>query len=237
MTRYENWRENSSPLESQVSASNPTQELSVADGSITTASPLPPRLDTQYFSLMSQHQMSQGYNPSLSSMFHRPSYTCYKALLLQTPESAPISGTHPPPLLKQLIAPPPGGLDPVRHDLKTISFPRDCLNRFTLIASINTARNLETCGLLLGKDRGGRYVVTTLLIPKQHATTDTCAIDDEELVVQFLEQRYLITLGWVRHHFCLVDHNTVITRLLSLDTHASKAVLRVFHYNCRMSLT
>ncbi|KAJ6482379.1 hypothetical protein DFH09DRAFT_1212817, partial [Mycena vulgaris] len=49
----------------------------------------------------------------------------------------------------------------------------------------NTARNLETCGLLLGAEivKGSasadhaasfktRYVVSTLLIPKQHATSD-----------------------------------------------------------------
>ena len=98
---------------------------------------------------------------------------------------------------------PTGQLPPgfVPHDvLKTVSFPRYCLNRFTSIALINTARNRETCGLLLGKDKGERYVVTTLLIPKQHATSDTCTIDDEELVMQFTEERSLITLGWVRLH-------------------------------------
>ena len=81
--------------------------------------------------------------------------------------------------------------------LKTVSFPLNCLNRFISIALINTARNRETCGLLLGTEEGGRYVVTTLLIPEQHATRDTCTIDDEELVMQFTEMRSLITLGWV----------------------------------------
>ena len=98
---------------------------------------------------------------------------------------------------------PHGGSDPVVPELKTVTFPRDCLNRFTSIASINTARNRETCGLLLGKDKGGRYVVTTLLIPEQHATSDTCAMVGEELVMQFTEEHSLITLGWVCRHLCL----------------------------------
>ncbi|KAJ7688551.1 hypothetical protein B0H17DRAFT_1202839 [Mycena rosella] len=38
-----------------------------------------------------------------------------------------------------------------------------------------------------------RYAVETLLIPKQHATSDMCAMDKEEGV---LEPRELITLGW-----------------------------------------
>ncbi|KAH9955370.1 hypothetical protein BC827DRAFT_1141594 [Russula dissimulans] len=155
-------------------------------------------------------------------MFHRPSHTSHAGLLFQTPESASHhhfyqhilpkksqpahapynagSNTRPPPPPKELVAPPLGGSDPVARELKSVSFPRDCLNRFTSIASINTARNRETCGLLLGKDKGSRYVVTTLLIPRQHSTSDTCAMDEEELVMQFTEERSLITLGWIHTH-------------------------------------
>ncbi|KAF8909811.1 hypothetical protein CPB84DRAFT_1765566 [Gymnopilus junonius] len=60
--------------------------------------------------------------------------------------------------------------------------------------------NRETCGLLLGKDKGHKYSVTTLLIPKQHSTSDTCTMDEEELVLQFTEERSLITLGWIHTH-------------------------------------
>ncbi|KAF9024988.1 hypothetical protein BDZ89DRAFT_1184493 [Hymenopellis radicata] len=69
--------------------------------------------------------------------------------------------------------------------LKTVYVPRACLHRFNTIAKANTLVNKETCGLLLGKDnkelvksparRRDAYVVTTLLIPKQRATSDTCA--------------------------------------------------------------
>ncbi len=90
----------------------------------------------------------------------------------------------------------------VAQKLRAVSFPRDCLSWFKSIASINTAQNRETCGLLLGKDKGRSYVVTTLLIPKQHATSDTCVIDKEELLTKFTEERSLITLGWVCRHLC-----------------------------------
>jgi len=105
-------------------------------------------------------------------------------------------------LVSELIVPPLGGSFSVASNLRTVLFPRDCLNRFQSIASINTARNQETCGLLLGKSKGGGYVVTTLLIPKQHATSDTCSIDEEVLVMQFTEERSLVILGWVRRHLC-----------------------------------
>ena len=81
--------------------------------------------------------------------------------------------------------------------LKTVQFPRDVLPRFLSIASVNTAKNRETCGLLLGKLKGEKYIVTTLLIPRQHSTSDTCTMDEEELVSAFTEARSLMTLGWV----------------------------------------
>ncbi|KAG6336176.1 hypothetical protein ID866_2914 [Astraeus odoratus] len=85
-------------------------------------------------------------------------------------------------------------------DLKTVLLPRDCLPRFLSIAALNTVRNRETCGLLLGKDQNGKFIVTVLLIPRQHSTSDTCTMDEEELVMQFTEERALITLGWIHTH-------------------------------------
>ncbi|KIL63881.1 hypothetical protein M378DRAFT_79037 [Amanita muscaria Koide BX008] len=84
--------------------------------------------------------------------------------------------------------------------LKVVTVPKDCLQKFLGIASANTAVNKETCGLLLGKDKGSKYTVTTLLIPKQHSSSDTCTMDEEELVLQFTEERSLITLGWIHTH-------------------------------------
>ncbi|PBK58150.1 hypothetical protein ARMSODRAFT_852062, partial [Armillaria solidipes] len=81
--------------------------------------------------------------------------------------------------------------------LKHVNMPRECLPRFIAIAKVNTMINRETCGLLLGKDKGHKFVVTTMLIPKQHSTSDTCTMDEEELVLRFTEERNLITLGWV----------------------------------------
>jgi len=107
-----------------------------------------------------------------------------------------------PALPSELIEPPPGGSCRVASELRTVFFPRGCVNRFASIASIDTAQNRETYGLLAGKYQGGRLVVSTLLIPKQHTTGDTYAIDEEELVMQFMEGRSLIILGWVYCHLC-----------------------------------
>jgi len=97
------------------------------------------------------------------------------------------------------IPKPPDAIFDPNIPLKTVTLARECLPRFLAIAKVNTEMNKETCGLLLGRDKGHKYSVTTLLIPKQHSTSDTCTMDEEELVLQFTEERSLITLGWVSH--------------------------------------
>lgn len=217
---------------------------------MTTTSPAPPELGPiRYPTLMSQHQLKQGYVPSLQSMFSHPTNEPppdSAVLLLETKPSGPlysnllpkpstpapavippyVSGMPIPDRFQHLydqrsqhgpspsssrppaVPPPPPAPAPARivrgastesdvKELKSVRLPRECLPRFLSIARVNTAKNKETCGLLLGKDKGSKYVVTTLLIPKQHSTSDTCTMDEEELVLQFTEERHLITLGWV----------------------------------------
>ena len=192
---------------------------------------------------MSQHQMKQGYVPSLHSMFQVPPHEngpiSASSLLLQDGQgppggpglggpgglynnplpqpSVPISAyeqqtqRRPSPIPPVPVPAPPttGAVDQTRitpassgdvvpRELKTVYLPRESLPRFLNVAAVNTARNRETCGLLLGKDKKSKFVVTTLLIPKQHSTSDTCTMDEEELVMSFTEERSLITLGWVR---------------------------------------
>ncbi|KAJ7088886.1 hypothetical protein B0H15DRAFT_780457 [Mycena belliarum] len=102
--------------------------------------------------------------------------------------------------------------------LRTVVLPHATLPRFLAIASANSARNLETCGLLLGRENTRtRYVVETLLIPKQHATSDTCTMDEEEGVLGFTEGRGLITLGWIHTH----PSQSCFMSSVDLHTHAS----------------
>jgi STAM-binding protein len=220
---------------------------------MTTTSPAPQAIGSvNYPSLMSHHQMTQGYRPSLQSMFNHNAVPQGDSSLLfgSQPKTSSLSSLYQHSLPRpSMPAPPPGpssynqqqfgapassyyaprshpgpsyppppppapsypparahspehspSRDPVNRDLKQVSLPRDCLPRFLSIAAVNTARNRETCGLLLGKDRGRKFVVTTLLIPKQRSTSDTCAMEEEELVLQFTEERALITLGWIHTH-------------------------------------
>ena len=282
---------------------------------ITTTSPPPPELGSvEYPSLMSQHQLKQGYVPSLQSMFAATSISQApdSSLLFDSkPQSSGTSNLYnhalpaqsapvvPPPVIPpypthmpvpeshQAPHPPPStyihnhtpsysnsqrgpspnsarpgqpspyhrptpstastasvpsparivpgtSRDASLRELRTIKLPRECLPKFLSIARVNTLQNRETCGLLLGKDKGSKYVVTTLLIPKQHSTSDTCMMDEEELVLQFTEERHLITLGWVspksssQNSRCSVglgDRAVLTPLVLFADTYASHAVM------------
>ncbi|KAI0259026.1 hypothetical protein BC834DRAFT_834252 [Gloeopeniophorella convolvens] len=101
--------------------------------------------------------------------------------------------------LEELFTPAPLSDAPIR-DLMAVNLPYDCLQRFISIGRINTERNRETCGLLLGRQKGKRYVMTTLLIPKQFSTHNACTIEDEVDIAHFAKQRALVTLGWIHTH-------------------------------------
>ncbi|KAG8986260.1 hypothetical protein FRB94_004472 [Tulasnella sp. JGI-2019a] len=111
-----------------------------------------------------------------------------------------------PPKNGQLYSPPPG-------TLRTVYLPQECLTKFLSIASINTARKKETCGLLLGKLNNHAYTVQTLLVPRQTSDENSCTMTEEEMVIEFQEKRDLITLGWIH------THPTQSCFMSSLDLH------------------
>ncbi|TFK32161.1 hypothetical protein BDQ12DRAFT_692894 [Crucibulum laeve] len=124
-------------------------------------------------------------------------YSSYPGSSRPEPPAPRAEPSPKPPTEERII---PNNAQSSTPALKTVILPRECLPRFLSIAKLNTVRNRETCGLLLGKDKGSKYVVSTLLIPKQHSTSDTCTMDEEELVMEFTEERNLITLGWIHTH-------------------------------------
>ncbi|KAJ2908132.1 hypothetical protein GGI21_003193 [Coemansia aciculifera] len=86
--------------------------------------------------------------------------------------------------------------------MRPVQLPEGIVEEFIDIAAQNTYDNIETCGVLCGRQVAGQeaLVMTTLIIPKQSATSDTCTTEREEEL--FVEQmaRDLITLGWIHTH-------------------------------------
>ncbi|GAA5917040.1 hypothetical protein JCM8208_000765 [Rhodotorula glutinis] len=101
--------------------------------------------------------------------------------------------------------------------LRPVVLPSRLISHFMhVVAAHNTARNIETCGLLLGTQNEGKFVVSYLLVPKQEGTPDTCTATDDEETFAFQEERGLLTLGWIH------THPTQSIFLSSLDLHTHR---------------
>ncbi|KAJ2078862.1 hypothetical protein H4R24_004178 [Coemansia sp. RSA 988] len=99
--------------------------------------------------------------------------------------------------------------------MRPIQVPEGIFEEFIDIASNNTRKNLETCGVLCGRQVPGQdaLIMTTLIIPKQRATSDTCTTEHEEELFAEQMDRDLITLGWIH------THPTQTCFMSSLDLH------------------
>jgi len=107
----------------------------------------------------------------------------------------------------------------IGKELRIVKVPQSILPRFLNVAALNTARNRETCALLMGRESGKEFKVSTLLIPKQHSTSDTCTMDEEELVSEFTEKRNMVTLGWVSHSRELVPFARISSSVSRFQIH------------------
>ncbi|KAG0329260.1 hypothetical protein BGZ99_002808 [Dissophora globulifera] len=101
--------------------------------------------------------------------------------------------------------------------LRTLIVPVRLLDRFLNIVRPNTIKNLETCGILAGVLSHNKLTVTTLIIPKQTATSDTCSTTNEDELFEFQSERDLLTLGWIHTH----PTQTCFMSSVDLHTHCS----------------
>ncbi|RUS25191.1 hypothetical protein BC938DRAFT_472505, partial [Jimgerdemannia flammicorona] len=107
--------------------------------------------------------------------------------------------------------------------LRTINVPLSLLDKFLDMAASNTRKNLETCAILSGTLvrihclKHNAFTVTTLIVPKQVATSDTCSTTNEEELFDYQDQHDLMTLGWIHTH----PTQTCFMSSVDLHTHCS----------------
>ena len=87
------------------------------------------------------------------------------------------------------VQPPPtsvglgGGSGAARYstpNLRTLVIPRELPATFLSLAASNTARNVETCAILVGQIIDGELRTSQLLVPSQSGTSDTCVTTNED---------------------------------------------------------
>nr|AIZ68185.1 AMSH-like ubiquitin thioesterase 1 [Albuca bracteata] len=74
------------------------------------------------------------------------------------------------------------------------------MESFLRVAKSNTDRSLETCGVLAGSLKNRKFYVTSLIIPKQESTSDSCQTTNEEEIFDYQDKQSLFTLGWIHTH-------------------------------------
>ena len=119
----------------------------------------------------------------------------------------PIQAEPLPTAKRHQTATPPCGL----------TIPFDLPVTFQEIAKSNTEKGIETCGVLLGYQQEESLLITTVMVPRQTATRDTCETlpGAEEKILSYALTNELVCLGWIH------THPTQSCFLSSVDMHTS----------------
>ncbi|CAM0902353.1 unnamed protein product [Alopecurus aequalis] len=141
----------------------------------------------------------------------------FSQLNIRQPSPPPVlAQVHPQrrPISPSRVADPRPGLancDTGRY--QNLHVPVALMESFLRLAEANTASNLETCGILAGYLKKRTFYVTTLIIPKQTSTSDSCQATNEEEIFEVQDKSSLFTLGWIH------THPTQTCFLSSIDLH------------------
>ncbi|KAK1407912.1 hypothetical protein QVD17_39539 [Tagetes erecta] len=153
--------------------------------------------------------------------------------------SGNIRQPSPPPVLARLqpehshispsrVADPrPGPANSFQDDSPTsnayhhLHIPVKMMQDFLRLARENTKRNLETCGVLAGSLKNRNFQITTLIIPKQESTSDSCQTLNEEDIFEVQDKRSLFPLGWIHTH----PSQTCFMSSVDLHTHYSYQIM------------
>ncbi|CAA7020745.1 unnamed protein product [Microthlaspi erraticum] len=84
--------------------------------------------------------------------------------------------------------------------LRDVHISERLMEDFTELARENTEKDLETCGTLAAFLERGIFYVTTLIIPKQESTANTCQAMNEVDVFSIQNERELYPVGWIHTH-------------------------------------
>ncbi|XP_047333967.1 AMSH-like ubiquitin thioesterase 3 [Impatiens glandulifera] len=145
----------------------------------------------------------------------------------------------PPPVLAQVqpeyhpispsrVADPrPGPAKPVQdgmtssNSFQNLHIPVKMMDDFLRLARKNTENNLETCGVLAGSLKNRVFHITSLIIPKQESTSDSCQTLNEEEIFDVQDKRSLFPLGWIHTH----PTQTCFMSSVDLHTHYSYQIM------------
>ncbi|GLT99039.1 hypothetical protein SLE2022_165070 [Rubroshorea leprosula] len=110
---------------------------------------------------------------------------------------------------------------PSTNSYQHLHLPVTMLEDFLRLARANTEKNLETCGVLAGSLKNRVFHITTLIIPKQESTSDSCSTLNEEEIFEVQDRLSLFPLGWIHTH----PTQTCFMSSVDLHTHYSYQIM------------
>ncbi|XVE75041.1 hypothetical protein DITRI_Ditri12bG0065600 [Diplodiscus trichospermus] len=84
--------------------------------------------------------------------------------------------------------------------LQDVHISARLMEDFLELAKDNTEKDLETCGVLGAFLEKETFYVTTLIIPKQESTSNSCQAINEEEIFAIQNERSLFPVGWIHTH-------------------------------------
>ncbi|XP_006031209.1 STAM-binding protein isoform X1 [Alligator sinensis] len=157
--------------------------------------------------------------PLIPGVEKPPTDVTPKTGILPVPPSN--QGTLPkPPAVDRSLK--PGALGTLQNNvaidgLRHVTIPKELCHKFLQLADANTAKGVETCGILCGKLMMNEFTITHVIIPKQYGGPDYCNTENEEELFLIQDQHSLVTLGWIHTH----PTQTAFLSSVDLHTHCS----------------
>ncbi|GAO19213.1 hypothetical protein UVI_02008060 [Ustilaginoidea virens] len=138
------------------------------------------------------------------------------------PVPPPKGAAETPPLpKKERLAFKPGAYLENGDPIRSVFLPSKLRAAFLDVASGNTRRGLEMCGILCGTPVNNALFVRCLLIPDQKCTSDTCETENESAIFDYCADQDLMVLGWIHTH----PTQTCFMSSRDLHTHAGYQVM------------
>ncbi|XP_040374121.1 AMSH-like ubiquitin thioesterase 2 isoform X4 [Rosa chinensis] len=81
--------------------------------------------------------------------------------------------------------------------LRDVHISARLMEDFLQLAKDNTEKDLETCGTLGAFLKNETFYVTTLIIPKQESTSNSCQATNDEEVFAIQNEQSLFPVGWI----------------------------------------
>ncbi|KAK4773159.1 hypothetical protein SAY87_028178 [Trapa incisa] len=152
----------------------------------------------------------------------------FKHVSLRQPSPPPVlarlqkgSAAIPPSLVADPRPGPAKPSQPTSDSYQHLHVPVNMMEDFLRLACGNTTKNLETCGILAGSLKNRLFQITTLIIPKQESTSDSCQTINEEEIFEVQDRLSLFPLGWIHTH----PSQTCFMSSVDLHTHYSYQIM------------